>query len=43
MLENSGGDTGGNERFATLSDAYRSIVKAMQNEELGRAQYLCVK
>ena len=31
------------ERFAALSDAYLKMVKAVQNEELGWAQYLCVK
>ena len=31
------------ERFAALSDAYLKMVAAVRNDELGWAQYLCVK
>ena len=31
------------ERFAALSDAYRKMISAVRNDELGWAQYLCVK
>ena len=31
------------ERFAALADAYLKMVNAVQNDELGWAQYLCVK
>ena len=31
------------ERFAALSDAYQKMVSAVRNDELGWAQYLCVK
>ena len=33
----------GKERFAALSDAYMKMVSAVHNDELGWAQYLCVK
>ena len=39
----SGTDPERRERFAALSDAYLKMVRAVQNEELGWAQYLCVK
>ena len=36
-------DPGRQQRFAALSDAYLKMVNAVHNEELGWAQYLCVK
>ena len=39
----SGSDPDRQERFAALSDAYLKMVNAVHNEELGWAQYLCVK
>ena len=39
----TGADPERQERFAALSDAYLKMVKAVRNEELGWAQYLCVK
>ena len=38
-----GDDPDRRERFAALSDAYRKMVSAVHNEELGWAQYRCVK
>lgn len=38
-----GSDQERQERFAALSDAYLKMVRAVHNEELGWAQYLCVK
>ena len=39
----TGSDPERMERFAALSDAYLKMVNAVHNEELGWAQYLCVK
>ena len=39
----AGSDPERRERFAALSDAYLKMVRAVHNEELGWAQYLCVK
>ena len=39
----SGHDPRRQERFTALSDAYKKMVSAVQNEELGWAQYRCVK
>ncbi len=39
----SGDDPDRRERFAALSDAYLKMVNAVHNEELGWAQYRCVK
>ncbi|MDE2785792.1 MAG: class I SAM-dependent methyltransferase [Chloroflexota bacterium] len=39
----SGNDPERTERFAALSDAYLKMVNAVRNEELGWAQYRCVK
>ena len=39
----SGTDPERRERFAALADAYRKMVNAVRNDELGWAQYLCVK
>lgn len=39
----SGNDPELVERFAALSDAYLKMVAAVHNDELGWAQYLCVK
>ena len=38
-----GDDPERQERFAALSDAYKKMVNAVHNEELGWAQYRCVK
>ena len=38
-----GADPERRERFAALSDAYLKMVNAVRNDELGWAQYLCVK
>ena len=39
----TGDDPERKERFAALSDAYLKMVKAVHDEELGWAQYRCVK
>ena len=39
----TGADPERRERFAALADAYRKMVNAVRNDELGWAQYLCVK
>ncbi len=39
----NGADMERTERFAALSDAYRKMVNAVHNEELGWAQYRCIK
>ncbi|CAI8015106.1 hypothetical protein GBAR_LOCUS9403 [Geodia barretti] len=39
----SADDAARQERFTALSDAYLKMVNAVQNAELGWAQYLCVK
>ncbi len=39
----TGEDAGRQARFAALSDAYLKMVSAVHNEELGWAQYRCVK
>ena len=39
----SGRDPDQAERFDALSDGYLKMVAAVRNEELGWAQYLCVK
>lgn len=39
----AGADPDRQERFAALSDAYLKMVNAVHNEELGWAQFLCVK
>ncbi len=39
----AGEDPERRERFSALSDAYLKMVQAVRNEELGWAQYLCVK
>ena len=43
MMAEMGDDPDRRERFSTLSDAYRKMVRAVDNEELGWAQYRCVK
>ncbi len=39
----AGTDPERKDRFAALSDAYLKMVSAVRNEELGWAQYLCMK
>ena len=39
----AGADPQRTERFAALSDAYLKMVNAVRNQELGWAQYLCIK
>ena len=39
----AGNDPERQKRFAALSDAYLKMVAAVRNDELGWAQYLCVK
>lgn len=39
----TGADPERRERFTALADAYRKMVSAVRNDELGWAQYLCVK
>ena len=39
----AGADPDRQERFNALSDAYLKMVSAVRNDELGWAQYLCVK
>ncbi len=39
----TGEDADRRERFSALSDAYLKMVQAVRNDELGWAQYLCVK
>ena len=42
-MASSADDAARQERFTALSDAYLKMVNAVQNAELGWAQYLCVK
>ena len=42
-MAGAGEEPGRRERFAALADAYRKMVNAVHNEELGWAQYRCVK